>query len=79
MPVGTVLGVLQEIHAKIRVRLVEREVLDKTDLAEHVGMLGIGPSDRGISALFGGLDCLVEQVFVVGGFGSQEEVHLQAL
>ena len=48
--VSGVFGVLQKVHQEIRVRFVQRQLVNETNLALHFFLLGvIGPSECGDS------------------------------
>ena len=79
MAIRSVLDVLQEVHTHIRIRLVQRQIVYKTNLTLHVRIVVVRPADRGGSTLSVGPVHLVEQMFVIVRLGSQQEVHMQFL
>ena len=73
------LGVLQKVHPQIDIRLVQRQVVGKTDFAGHGFLLVVArPAQRGNAALRLSAAHRLEQVGVIIGLGSQQEVHVQA-
>ena len=40
-----IFGVLQKVHEEIRIAFVQRQIVDKANLAEHLGAFRIWPAD----------------------------------
>ena len=79
-PFGTSTEAGDSFVEQIRVRFVQRQIVGETNLTLHCFLLGVvGPAKCGDSACGLGLAQLVEEMFVIVWFGSQDEVHVEAL
>ena len=75
-----ILGVLQKVHQQIRVRFIQRQIVGETNLALHLFLLGVVRPAKCRGSTFSlGLTHFIEEMFVIVWFGSQDEVHIEAL
>ena len=78
-PFGTSTEAGDSFVEQIRVRFVQRQIVGETNLALHL-FLGVGRPTECCDLTFDiGLAQLVEEMFVIVWFGSQDEVHVEAL
>ena len=68
--------ILQEVDQQVLVRFVERELIDKADLARAVSLL---PGDGGHATVLMRFERAIEQVSAVAWLSTQQEVHRKFL
>lgn len=73
-----VLAVLQKVHQQIGIALVQRKVVNESDLARHISFL-ICPRPRCLTVFVERFDHLLEQMLMIVLLGSQNEMHSQVL